>query len=435
MKQRIVTPRIEFLTEPDREVALHVSAVLERAGHQAWLVGGCVRDLALGRTPKDLDVATDAEPDRVRALFPRTVAVGAAFGTVLVLVDDHEVQVTTFRREGNYRDGRRPEEVCFGTSLEEDAARRDFTCNALFLAPNSGEVRDPTGGLVDLRDGILRCVGDPAERFREDGLRILRMARFAAGYGLDVEDTTLRAARAERGSLRGVSAERVLHELGRMAVGPAAGRAAHLLAEAGAFEVLFGEVPTYPDRVEALAGTPGVVRFLCALFEDPAANRADAEVRAARADFFQRLRLSRETARACEQTWDLVRELSNVAVRAHRLPRARRLRLLRADHFDDAVAVLRTAPGSPRALLDDLEEEAAALGEQDLRPAPLLGAEDLIAAGVPRGPELGRALRRLEDAQLEGRLRSREEALAWVASARRKATGEPSREREQGEEG
>src|SRR5262245_13356451 len=169
-------PTVAHLPGELARAARAIAVVLARAGRRGWLVGGAVRGLALGVEPRDADLATAATPDEIERLFPRTYAVGKAFGTVVVHSGAADVQVTTFRTESAYKDARRPDEVRFGTSLEEDAARRDFTCNALYLDPLSDEFRDPTGGLDDLELRRLRCVGDPARRFAEDGLRLLRLA-------------------------------------------------------------------------------------------------------------------------------------------------------------------------------------------------------------------------------------------------------------------
>jgi tRNA nucleotidyltransferase/poly(A) polymerase len=197
-----------------------VAERLAGAGHRVWLVGGAVRDLALGRQPKDLDLASAAVPEEVERLFDRTVSVGREFGTVLVLAGGRELQHTTFRSESGYADRRHPDRVAYGSSLEGDARRRDFTCNALYLDPLADEFRDPEGGLEDLRAGRLCAVGDAAERFREDGLRLIRMARFAARLDLEPAPELVAAARAEAGALEGVSPERTLGELERIFSGP-----------------------------------------------------------------------------------------------------------------------------------------------------------------------------------------------------------------------
>src|SRR5437867_2007197 len=188
-------PTMEHLPLELARAARTVAGVLGTAGHRTWLVGGAVRDLALGIEPKDADLASAARPEEIEALFPSTHAVGRAFGTVVVRCGTADLQVTTFRAEAGYDDARRPSHVRFGTTLVEDAARRDFTCNALYLDPLNDEFIDPTGGLADLAARRLRCVGDPVQRFAEDGLRLLRLARLAAEHGLAIDQATHAGAR------------------------------------------------------------------------------------------------------------------------------------------------------------------------------------------------------------------------------------------------
>ncbi len=199
---------------PERQTpwrqALPVAARLRDAGFAAWCVGGCVRDLLLGRAVHDIDLATDATPETVEGLFPKPIAVGKAFGVMVVVAEPgHNVEVATFRHDGRYLDGRRPEQVRFGTA-EEDVARRDFTVNALLLDPIAGEVVDHVGGIADLRARLVRCVGDPATRLSEDRLRVLRALRFAATLAFALEPATWAAARAC--PVSGLSRERVMEE-------------------------------------------------------------------------------------------------------------------------------------------------------------------------------------------------------------------------------
>ncbi|MFT7541348.1 MAG: tRNA nucleotidyltransferase/poly(A) polymerase, partial [Gammaproteobacteria bacterium] len=210
------TPSIQQLSPHDREAAQFAARTLQEHGFRAWIVGGGVRDLALGITPKDIDLATDALPGQVEEIFDRTIPVGKAFGTIVALIEvggaepvTMQLEVTTLRRDGDYSDGRRPDVVLYGTSMDEDAQRRDFTCNALYLDPLTDEISDVVGGLGDLENGVLRTVGDPVGRFREDGLRLLRMARFAAAYGLEIEGDTWAGARDSLDALVGISRERV----------------------------------------------------------------------------------------------------------------------------------------------------------------------------------------------------------------------------------
>lgn len=410
----IVRPRAAALPPALAAAAHHCAEVLHAHGERAWLVGGAVRDLALARIPKDADLACAAVPEVLERLFPRTHAVGRAFGTVVVHTPGGlDVQITTFRGESEYVDGRRPERVHFGRSLEEDAERRDFTCNALYLDPLDDSLRDPTGGLVDLAAGKLRCVGDPERRFAEDGLRLLRLVRFAAEFALAIEPATRAAAGVAGAALRGVSAERVLAELVRLCAGPAPGWAVAELEALG----LLGRLPGFARlapaalaaRVQALQRLPRPEpgELLALLFRPLDGNvegalAALSELRPARAEL--------DTAR---RIWGLEGALAAELGPAPAAGRARLVRLLRDPAFPAAWRVyLAWHPGTPRR---DLAAERAALSAESLAPTPLVTSRELERAGVPRGPRWGELLRAAEDAQLEGELREAAEVEAWLA--------------------
>lgn len=224
-------PAMQDLSAPLAHAARTFAEVLARAGQRGWIVGGTPRDLALGREVHDLDMASAATPEHVESLGLRTFPAGRAFGTVGVLAGEITIQHTTFRSERGYTDARRPDVVQFGATLAEDASRRDFTCNALYLDPLTDEFEDPEGGLADLARGVLRCVGEARARFEEDGLRLVRLARFAAALELAPAPDVLAAARDARDALRGVSPERVLAELETLFARPRSTRALALLAE------------------------------------------------------------------------------------------------------------------------------------------------------------------------------------------------------------
>ncbi|MEM1423575.1 MAG: CCA tRNA nucleotidyltransferase, partial [Planctomycetota bacterium] len=208
-----------------RDSAVRIVRTLAGAGHAAYFAGGCVRDELLGSEPKDYDVATDATPDEVEAAFRNTKPVGKSFGVILVRDGSSVTEVATFREEGAYTDKRRPDEVRFADA-EADAHRRDFTINALFLDPldtrddQRGRVIDFVGGLEDLERGVVRAVGDPAERLAEDHLRALRAVRFAARFAFPIEERTADAIRAHASALEGVSRERIGDELRRILAHP-----------------------------------------------------------------------------------------------------------------------------------------------------------------------------------------------------------------------
>ena len=225
-----------------RELADSICDTLLRNGHKALLVGGCVRDLLLGRDPQDYDVCTDATPDRVISLFPESVAVGAQFGVILIPLGTHKVEVATFRSDIGSADGRHPERVIFTSSAEQDVQRRDFTINGLLMRHNSGEILDFVEGQRDLRAGIVRAIGRAELRFAEDKLRMLRAVRFAARFAFKIDPETLDAIRVHAHEINEVSAERIREELTKMLTEGAARRAMELLDETGLLAQVLPEV-------------------------------------------------------------------------------------------------------------------------------------------------------------------------------------------------
>jgi len=199
-----------------RDLANSICETLRRSGFQAFLVGGCVRDLLLGREPADYDVATDATPEQVMGLFPEHVAVGAQFGVILIPRDELKVEVATFRSDVGYSDGRHPDRVIFSKTAQDDVQRRDFTINGLLMRHDTGEVLDYVSGQADLKARVIRAIGDPDRRFTEDKLRMLRAVRFAARFGFEIENDTFRAIRRHVKEIGQVSAERLRDELSKM---------------------------------------------------------------------------------------------------------------------------------------------------------------------------------------------------------------------------
>lgn len=411
-----------------REWAAAARAIAERlagAGQRGWIVGGAVRDLALEVVPEDVDMASGASPEQVEALFERTYSVGRAFGTVVVHLEGRDVQLTTFRSESGYSDRRRPDAVRFGASVEEDAARRDFTCNALYLDPLSDELADPARGLADLERGVLRAVGDAAQRFREDGLRLVRLARFAGTYGLEVDPAAAAAACAERAALTGISPERVAEELRRILSRRGAGEALRLLDRWGLADELFPGLPAVPElrarrwaALEALAPMPGYEEGLSVLFDPSPGGLASEGLTPPMAEaLLDGLRPSREVRRGVTEMWRLQTEARHLLARDD-TARAPRIRLVRDALWPRAARVAGawlTVHGESTAALDALAELGAHLTPLELRPPPLILSDDLAEAGIARGPRWKELLSRAEELQLEGTLATREEALAWLA--------------------
>jgi len=392
--------------------------LIATTGERAWIVGGAPRDLALGLAPREIDMASRVEPDRIQALFERTTPLGRAFGTVIVHIAGADVEHTTFRTESAYTDARRPDVVHFGASVEEDARRRDFTCNAIFLDPLTDEVRDPEHGLDDLDARVLRCVGDPRERFREDALRPLRMARFAGGLGLEPTSATIEAARAEAPGLAAVSRERVLRELIGMFRRAGAAVAVRWMAQCELLEHALPGSRLLGDeerRSAALAHAvePTGTELGLALLLGPSPenlDRLDVPL-----ELLTGLKVSRHTHTVVLDAWRLARELRSDPTPA----RSTRVRAMRRPGFATAVAWLTAwskCEGPDAAPWEVLARERAASAPSDLEPARLVDAADLASSGLAPGPIYGAILRDLETEQLELRLRTRDEALRWLAT-------------------
>jgi poly(A) polymerase len=427
-----------------RNLAHQLVRRLRDAGHETYFAGGCVRDQLLGREPVDFDIATAAPPERVRALFRRTVAVGAQFGVVLVVEDGHPFQVATFRSDEAYVDGRRPTRVHFGDA-RLDAARRDFTLNAIFLDPFTDEVVDFVGGVGDLHAGVIRAIGDPRARIAEDRLRMLRAVRFAARLGFSIEPETTAAIVAAAPTVTDMSAERIGDEIVKLLTEGGARRGFELLAETGLLRAVLPEV----DRMRGVAQSPDFhpegdvfVHTLLLLAQLPAGASETLALGAllhdvakpscvgehhGRITFYghtsegarmavemcQRLRRSRAT-------WERVEYLVHDHLRLVQAPGMRLStlkRTLRADGFDELLALARMdALASNRDLsyVEFCAERRAALAVDEIRPPRLLGGDDLIALGYPTGPRIGEMLRALEEAQLEGRVHTRDDAERFV---------------------
>lgn len=242
---------MKAILDPPPAAVLRVVAALHAAGYEAWLVGGCVRDRLQGRPVNDWDVTTDAEPTRVQALFPKVIATGLQHGTVTVVEDHLPIEVTTYRVEEGYTDGRRPDRVAYTRDLKEDLARRDFTINAIAWDPESGVIVDPFGGRVDLRARLLRAVGDPVERFTEDGLRPMRAVRFACVHDLAIDPPTWAAIPATLATFRKVAVERILVELCKTLLSARAAWGAATLRDTGLLGEFLPEVAALPDAVWA----------------------------------------------------------------------------------------------------------------------------------------------------------------------------------------
>ncbi len=433
--------------DPPREFAIDVVRRLSAAGFVALWAGGCVRDFMRGRIPKDYDVATNARPDQVRQLFGRrkTVAVGESFGVIIVLGPTKaagQIEVATFRTEGPYADGRRPDSVVFCTP-EEDAARRDFTINGMFFDPLTETLHDYVGGERDLGQGIVRAIGDPHDRMGEDKLRMLRAVRFTATLEFVLDDTTADAIRQMADQILVVSWERIAQELRRMLIDPHRERAIRLCHELGLLDVLLPELAPILGEPAAESGEQGANRqpptanrdwwrtlHMLGNLEEPGfelamaallhtvpspepASRRQADHTGTVRGICRRLKLSnQETNHIC---WLVSHQqaLDNATSR----PLASLKRLLVHPQIADllqlayrsALAEQRATPG-----LDFATDYLARTPPEVLNPPELIDGADLQTLGLPPGPKFKEILSAVRDAQLNEELATRDQALEFV---------------------
>lgn len=452
-----------------RDFAIHIIRMLRQRGFQAYLAGGCVRDLLLGREPKDYDVATEATPGQVMDIFPETYAVGVQFGVVLVPVPEQEtsggegkeaapsksnaIEVATFRSDIGHSDGRHPDEVRFSRDPREDVARRDFTINGMLLDPLSGktpgdspgEILDYVGGKKDLEAGIIRAIGDPERRFAEDKLRILRAVRFAARFEYAIEPATFAAMQKLAKEIEVVSRDRVRDELTRMLTEGHARRAFLLLDESGLLDQVLPEISTMKGVQQPAEFHPEgdvFIHTLLALDNLPRPcpatlawgallhdvgkpstfrvaperirfdNHVEVGVKMAQ-EICRRLRFSNDDMAQVLALIDNHMRFGHVS----RMKESTLKRFMRLPAFDEHLALHRAdCLASHRNLrtYEFLQQKRAEIPQAEMRPSPLVTGDDLIAAGHAPGPKFREILEAVEDAQLEGRLGTRDEALAFV---------------------
>lgn len=428
-----------------REAARAVAGKLRAAGHEALWAGGCVRDRLLGTEPKDYDIATSAVPQEVLRLFPRSNPVGAHFGVILVNECGHAMEVATFRTDGSYHDGRRPEFVAFSTP-EEDAKRRDFTINGLFENPVTGEVLDFVGGLQDLRTRTLRAIGDPRDRFREDALRLLRAVRFHASTGFHLDGETRLALSECSAGLAQISPERIRDEFIRILIGPRRGDALVLLVDSGLIDHIVPEVRAlvgcdqppewHPEgdvfthtrmMLDALIHDASPDLCLAVLLHDIAKppcrtvdddgrirfNGHDAMGSEMAAAILRRLRCSNEMIDRV--SFMVSRHMQFMHVQQMRVAKLRRF--MGAPTFPEELELHRVDCASSNGFTDQYEFLVAKCEEfanEPVLPAPLVNGRDLIELGMKPGPLFKSILEAVQTEQLEGRLTDRESAMRYL---------------------
>ncbi len=359
--------------------ALTIISRLEREGYEAYLVGGCVRDLLMGSPPKDIDIATSAKPEQVMATFPKTVPTGLRFGTVTVLLQDGRAEVTTYRVDGEYSDKRRPDAVAFSGSLREDLSRRDFTVNAMAWTPSAG-LYDPFSGREDIQNRFIRCVGEPEKRYGEDALRILRGWRFCARLGFALEPKTRLAAASLSHTLSAVSPERVRQELLGILLSPNPDILWRPLSD-GCFSHL-GLVPPPVEQPPSLQPVPPDLR-LAALLRLIAPGEEAAVLTALKLDGDTRRR-----SLAALSAMELPSVSEEPALRLRMMERGEQATL---DGLSLRRALLGEDTASPEAAVSRILSRGDCLRISDLQ----LGGEDLLSLGVPPGPPMGALLHRL----------------------------------------
>jgi tRNA nucleotidyltransferase/poly(A) polymerase len=434
-----------------RTRAIEIASELRSHDFQAWLVGGCVRDLVLGREPKDYDIATNARPDELQRLFPKAQLVGAQFGVVLV----DGIEIATFRSDHSYTDGRHPSAVVFETDPKQDVLRRDFTINGLLLDPAllsssppyplSSQVVDYVHGLPDLRAGVIRAIGDPEQRFEEDHLRMLRAVRFAARFNFEIEPITLAAIQKLHAKILRVSPERIRDELVRILTEGGARRGFEMLDACGLLGDILPEVaamkgvaqpPEFhpegdvwthtlimleglrsPSPALALGillhdvGKPGTFRVADRIRFD---GHVELGERIARV-ILNRLRFSNAEI---DQVIALIANHMRFS-HVHQMRESTLKRMLRLAEFEEHLELHRLDCTSSHGNLDNYQFAKAKfeqLAPEELRPPRLVTGDDLIAAGYTPGPDFSRMLELAEDAQLEARIQSKEDGLELVRS-------------------
>lgn len=424
--------------------AEQVVAALRDRGFLAYFAGGCVRDIVMGVAPKDYDIATNATPDQVQATFPRTMAVGKAFGVIIVIKGKYRFEVATFRSDGTYSDSRRPDSVTFG-SIEEDAQRRDITINGLFYCPVEQRVLDFVGGQRDIAAGVIRAIGDPFERFAEDALRMLRVIRFAARFGFQVDDATLAAIKAYAANITKVSAERIGDETTKILTSAHPAQGLALLETSGLLALLYpeiarlrsieqpkkyhpeGDVLTHVANMLALTSNPAPELAWSIVFHDAGKAETQSLDPTGAIHFYGHPAKGREIARRILQAYRCSNALCEIVcgvverhqdflqVRQMRLATLKRF--LSLPYFNVLLELHRLDALSNGRSLEYHEYCLRKLSEipgERRNPPPLITGADLIAKGVDPGPEMGRMLQHIRELQLDEILSSKEAALAQL---------------------
>jgi poly(A) polymerase len=432
------------LSGPKGKAARAIAGTLKDRGFVAYFAGGCVRDHLMAQTPRDFDIATTATPEQVEKIFRRTIPVGRQFGVMIVIEKEMPFEVATFRCEGGYQDGRHPSDVSF-TQPEEDARRRDFTVNGMFYDPFEAKVIDFVGGAEDLPKKILRAIGDPAKRFGEDKLRLLRAIRFASTLGFEIEERTWKAILKKAPEIHVVSPERAREEIVKIFTRSGAARGMTLLSESGLMKALLPEVEAMrgveqPEKFHPEGDVFEHTRLLfeylhppvstslafSALFHDVGKPKTSA-IRKGRLTFYehseegvkiarqimQRLRFSNEDIdNVCEFVGNHMKFMDVQKMRKGKLRQ-----FISRPLFEEEMELHRVDCAASHGMLDNLaflKEKLKEYEHEELKPKPFVNGNDLIGMGMKPGPAMKPVLEEAYELQLEGTHKTREEALAWV---------------------
>jgi poly(A) polymerase len=426
-----------------KEKAIDIIKRLRQEGYESYLAGGCVRDMLLRKSPQDYDITTNAKPDDIARIFPKTIPVGAQFGVMLVIIEGQPFEVATFRYDGPYLDGRRPAQVRYG-SLQEDIVRRDFTINGMVYDPIADRVIDKVGGQRDLENKLVRAIGSPRARFEEDRLRMLRAVRFAASLGFAVESETFRAICDLASRIGQISWERIGDEITRILTEGGAKAGFELLDQTGLLKILLPEIdalkgvdqsPDYHPEGDVFTHTlltlghldsPSETLAYGCLFHDvgkPLCIRREGE----RLTFYGHTEKGAEMAeqalkrlKRSRTTWERVSYLVRNHLRHTQAPKMRLStlkRFLGEEGIEELLELTRIDALSANGDLQYYrfcQQKLAELKQEEIHPEPLLRGRDLIAMGFSPGPNFHDILKEIEEAQLAGELSSREQAIDWV---------------------
>jgi len=429
-----------------RESAHSIVRSIQDAGFEAVFAGGCVRDELLGSEPKDYDVATSATPGEILKIFPDGDSIGAHFGVILVKQNGFHIEIATFREDGVYLDGRRPDEVCY-SDMPSDAKRRDFTINGMFQNSGTGEIIDLVKGKADLKARLIRAIGDPLKRFEEDYLRILRAVRFATVLGFDIEEKTWEDLCTIAPKVKEIAVERVRDELDRIWLSPNRVKGFDLLVESGLMSVLIPEIldlqgceqpPQWHPEGDVFVHTrimlgmlesdASLALVLSVLFHDigkPATYTYD--------ESEDRIRFNGHDKLGAGMTEKILYRFkySNVVIEAavegvahhmqfanvQKMKVSKLKRFMARETFEDEMELHRVDCSSSNGILENhifLREKQVEFANEPLIPPRLLTGHDLIERGCQPGPAMGEILTKVQDLQLEGQLKSRDEAIEWL---------------------